>query len=292
MSEFRSGFLKCFSLLTSSRNMKSLYSSEFEDALRHYFGQYVEHEKFEQWWRDHLGFRVEHALAVFLPWLERHLPVEGKVILEIGCGTGSSTVALALKAKKVVAVDMHPTSLEVAKLRLREDGFADKVDFFQVGPLLEELKHFERADLVILYGVIEHMLPEERQLCIDRIWDVMEDGGAMVIYECPNRLWPKDIHTTGLWCWSWLPPQLALSYGKALKRFDKSVGLDQMYREGYGLTFFELEKFFNGKSYEFLEYNSREGGLRKYVAAILKNFFGLPRWALSRNLNCVIRKTF
>jgi len=64
-----------------------------------------------------------------------------------------------------------------------------------------------------------------------------------------------------------------------------------MYAEGYGLTFYGLDKFFKGEGHEFLIYVNRETGLRKYVAAILRNLFGSPSWALSRNLNCVIRET-
>jgi ubiquinone/menaquinone biosynthesis C-methylase UbiE len=159
-------------------------------------------------------------------------------VLEIGCGTGSSTVALASQAQKVISVDIHTPSLDVAKMRIEEDGFADAVTFFQVDPVLEGLHVSpESIDAVVCYAVLEHMLPSERQKCIQRVWKWLKPGGVLVIYECPNRLWPQDLHTTGLWGWSWLPPELALWYGHVFKRFDAGMTLEQMYREGYSLTF-------------------------------------------------------
>lgn len=290
MTEFQLGFSRCLNLLGYSKKITSIYSKEFEEALIRYFGTYVGHEKFQQWWDDHTGGRVAHALKVFIPWLERYASIDNKIILEIGCGTGSSTVALALKAKKVIAVDIHAPSLEVARIRLLEDGLSNKVEFFQIDPLFEELKQHKNTNIVVLYGVLEHMLPLERQTCIDKIWDMMEEQGVLVIYECPNRLWPKDIHTTGLLGWSWLPPRLALSYGKFRRKFNKLTSLEEMYREGFGLTFWELDQLFAGKHYEYLECNSKENLIRKGIASVLMKILSIPRWALCRNINSVIKK--
>src|ERR1700694_3573722 len=102
-SAFQAGFSRCLERVGLYPSVRS-YSPEFEAALRRYFGDHMSHRKIAQWWDDHMGARTVHALQVFLPWAQRAVDLNGKVVLEVGCGTGSSTVALAAVARHVIAV--------------------------------------------------------------------------------------------------------------------------------------------------------------------------------------------
>src|SRR5262249_29553026 len=159
----------------------------------------LEHPRFPDWWADHLGRRVARAFNVFIPWLEKLVgSLDGKSILEIGCGTGSSTVALAAHGGSVTACDIHLPSLEAAMIRLTEDGLAHKVKFLAISPGLGELARLEeKFDAIVLYGVLEHMLPEERANLFRAIWDLVRIKGHIVLFETPNRLYARDRHTTG-----------------------------------------------------------------------------------------------
>lgn len=59
-----------------------------------------------------------------------------KTVLDIGCGTGRYTLALAHLGKYVIAIDVSATMIEFAKARLEAAGLADRVKFI-VGDYME-----------------------------------------------------------------------------------------------------------------------------------------------------------
>jgi hypothetical protein len=66
--------------------------------------------------------------------------------------------------------------------------------------------------------------------------------------------------------------------------------LEQMYREGYGVTFWELTGLLSGAKYTFLTHKVHDGRLRGVIARILMRALQVPRWALTQNINVVIQK--
>lgn len=81
-----------------------------------------------------------------------------KTVVEIGCGTGYSTLALVEKGYKVIAVDKNSECLEKAKLLLSENGYTnDEVIFFE-GDIADDairtklINQFE-FDVVICWNI-------------------------------------------------------------------------------------------------------------------------------------------
>ena len=291
-SEYRRGFARCLSLRDSSSNDRK-YSERFQHALRAYFDSYgfLAHPRLESWWKDHTGLRVAHAFNVFIPWCLTNIDLSSASVLEIGCGTGSSTVALAAHANNVVACDIHAPSIEVARIRLEEDGYSDTVKFRLLDPGLGSLVNDQsKYDVIVMYALLEHMLPQERGAIFQTAWKLLSEKGAIVIYETPNRLLPVDRHTTGLRFWHWLPPKQALAYGKWRGRFSKNITLEQMYREGYGLSYRELIKCLNGKSYRITFNYVREQLWKRAIIRFLMLLLRVPRWGFGENLNIKIFK--
>lgn len=292
IDEYARGFSRALVLRNSDCSDK--YSAEFEESLLNYFESYglVKHPRLSDWWADHLGGRVANAFNVFIPWcLDLSVKFAGARILEIGCGTGSSTVALAAYGESVLACDVHLPSIDVARIRVKEDGFAHKVTFLPLEPGLTELKKFSASfDIVVLYGVLEHMLPHEREETFEAIWPTLRRSGKVVVYETPNRLWPKDRHTTDLLGWSWLPPNLALRYGKWRGRFDKDLDLIGMRRLGYGITYAELLRLLQGAQFKINYKYVREPFVQRAVTKSLVNLLRAPRWGFGEYLNVIIEK--
>src|ERR1043166_1292770 len=288
------GFRRCLALRQDTSDGK--YSDKLREALRTYFQSYglLEHPRFPEWWDHHLGSRGAHAFNVFIPWLEELAgSLDGKTILEIGCGTGSSTVALAAHAHSVTACDIHLPSLETARIRLIEDGLAHKVKLLTISPGLDELTRLrESFDVIVLYGVLEHMLPEERTNLFRTIWDLLRIRGQIVLYETPNRLFLTDRHTTGLFGWSWLPPNWALRYGKWRGAFDESTDLAAMYRLGFGMTYWGLKDLLQSNEIKYEIRSKYVGGpvWRRAWLKLLTTFLRAPQCAFAENINLVIEK--
>jgi 2-polyprenyl-3-methyl-5-hydroxy-6-metoxy-1,4-benzoquinol methylase len=70
----------------------------------------------------HLTFRSENNRDRVIPWLERFLSLRRAQVLQIGCGTGSSTLALVERGVHVTAVDILASSIQVAADRCRAFG--------------------------------------------------------------------------------------------------------------------------------------------------------------------------
>jgi 2-polyprenyl-3-methyl-5-hydroxy-6-metoxy-1,4-benzoquinol methylase len=279
VSSYQEGFRRALAL-TKCRPLHPKYSEEFQEALRGYFGDAKTHPRFQHWWSDHMGERVNHAMRVFCPWLIRDVPLEGKDVLEVGCGTGSSTVAVAAHARSVLACEIYEKAMDAARIRVREDGWADKVSFMLVDENLEDISKLDsRFDVFILYAVLEHMVPEERRRVIDIAWRLLRPGGAIVVYETPNRWSAVDTHTTGLAAWSWLPPELALKYGQMRRKFPKPYTVKQMYREGYGLSYREIKELIGDRAHEMLVDYKPEGWREKAVVGLCKLVTRKPGWA-------------
>jgi hypothetical protein len=177
---------------------------------------------------------------------------------------------------------------------LQEDGLMHKVSLFTVKPDLEEVAALdERFDAIVLNGVVEHMLPEERRNLFPTVMKLLRPKGHVVLYETPNRLWPAERHTTGLFGWSWLPANLALKYGKLRGVFNDSTDLPTMYRRGYGLTYWGLKDFLNTSDtkYEIRYKYVQSPGWRRAWIKCLTILFRAPHWAFDENLNVVITRT-
>jgi 2-polyprenyl-3-methyl-5-hydroxy-6-metoxy-1,4-benzoquinol methylase len=77
---------------------------------------------YQQDLEDHLYNRIRDDRQRIIPWLDHVRPLNGARILEIGCGTGSSTVALSGQGAVVMGIDVDEDALVVANDRCRAYG--------------------------------------------------------------------------------------------------------------------------------------------------------------------------
>jgi S-adenosylmethionine-dependent methyltransferase len=198
--------------------------------------------------QDHLFNRLETNRNMIVPWLDEVRPLQGTSILEIGCGTGASTVALAEQGAQVSAVDVDANSLVVASDRCRSYGLDVSFAHANATEVHERFagRHF---DYIIFYAVLEHMTVEERLAAMRTTWEMLSAGGLWCVIETPNRLWYYDAHTSFLPFHMWLPDELAFAYS----RFSPRPNYRELYREytdeaklnflrrGRGVSFHEFE---------------------------------------------------
>ena len=93
-----------------------------------------------------------------LNWLPDDL--RGRRILDAGCGTGAMAVALAERGAQVVAVDLSPTLVQIARERLPRQLSSSRLEFLAGDMLssdfgqfdhviaMDSMIHYERQDLV------------------------------------------------------------------------------------------------------------------------------------------------
>jgi SAM-dependent methyltransferase len=192
--------------------------------------------------------RVTIARRHVVPWLDRARRLDGCRILEIGCGTGASTIALAEQGCKVTAVDVDNESIGIARERCRKLGL--EVEFVVANATdVPRVLGGRKFDFIIFYASVEHMTHEERIAAIRGTWQMLAPGDFWCITGTPNRLWFMDSHTAYLPFYFWLPDDLAFAYARMSKR----VGFRELYderteekmhhflRRGRGVSFHEFD---------------------------------------------------
>ena len=100
--------------------------------------------------------------ATLLSWLPEDL--HGKRVLDAGCGTGALAVEAARRGAHVVAIDLSPTLVDLARERLPHDLGAGRIEFLSGDMLdpalgrfdhvvgMDSLIHYHKADVVRVLG--------------------------------------------------------------------------------------------------------------------------------------------
>jgi len=204
---------------------------------------------------DTYSGRVEIARHYMIPWLDRARSLSGCRVLEIGCGMGASTVAIAEQGCHVTAVDISQESLQFAEERCKSLGLP--VDFLVANATeVSRLLSGQKFDFIIFYASLEHMTHEERISSMRETWGMLNKGDFWCIAGTPNRLWPYDYHTAYLPFYYWLSDDLAFAYSNRSGR----SGFHELYKEptpdnmlhflrrGRGLSYHEFDLAFGSIS--------------------------------------------
>lgn len=198
--------------------------------------------------KEHVFGRIQKFRETIIPWLDSVIPLNGARILEIGCGTGSSTFTMAEQGAEVTGVDIVENHLEIARKRCELYGLNAR---FVIGnaTTVDELFKTEQFDLIIFFAALEHMTVEERIVAIRKTWNMLPTGKFWCITGSPNRLWFFDDHTSNLPFFHWLPDDLAFLYSKfspkkTLSGVYKEINNSNMLhflRRGRGISYHEFE---------------------------------------------------
>ncbi len=99
-------------------------------------------------------------------------------IVDLACGTGSSSLSLAKKGFKITGVDLAPQMLEVAREKSSEEKA--EIDFVK-----QDMRHFqlpEPTDMVVVYqDGLNYMLEEEDlKKVFNRVYSQLNEGGMFV----------------------------------------------------------------------------------------------------------------
>ncbi len=189
-------------------------------------------------------FRNRH-----IPFLSHFAPLRNKSILEIGCCSGSSTIALAEQGAIVTGIDVDADEILVAKQRLHDFGLTGQS--FHNMNAIDIAGHFapQSFDIIIYFASLEHMTYSERQQTLKAAWTILKEGGLLCVFGTPNRLWHFDGHTSLLPFFLWLPDDLAFEYSRFSPRkefntlhqssFEEKE--TEFFRWGRGFSYHEIE---------------------------------------------------
>jgi SAM-dependent methyltransferase len=201
--------------------------------------------------------RYEYARDPILPWVDRVAPLNGRTVVEFGCGNGPVTCAIAERAGTVLALDIDAPAVDEG-LRLAVERGVDNAEFVSgsFDDLIGAVRSRGQVDFFFLFAVLEHMTIEERLATLTAAREAVGNDGFIVVCESPNRLLPWDYHTSELPFFGFLPDELALRYVSRTQREDfkedvaealaegEQEGRERLIRWGRGVSFHEFELAF------------------------------------------------
>ncbi|WP_127555200.1 bifunctional 2-polyprenyl-6-hydroxyphenol methylase/3-demethylubiquinol 3-O-methyltransferase UbiG [Saccharospirillum alexandrii] len=161
-----------------------------------------------RWWDPDSEFKPLHAMnPVRAGYIDEYLNIADKTVLDIGCGGGILTEALAQRGARVTGIDMTDAPLKVARLHALDSGL-EGIDYRQITAeaLAEEAPG--QFDVITCMEMLEHVPdPTSIMAAIQRL---LRPGGyaffstinrnpkawvmAIVGAEYVLRLLPKGTH--------------------------------------------------------------------------------------------------
>lgn len=87
------------------------------------FGEVAHH-----WWDPNSSFRPLHDInPARVAWIDSHANLQGKRVIDVGCGGGLLSEGMAAMGADVTGIDLSEKALGVARLHLYESGH--KIDY-------------------------------------------------------------------------------------------------------------------------------------------------------------------
>ena len=116
------------------------------------------------------------------------LSLEGKTVLDIGCGNGLYTLRLAKLAEKVTGVDIAEEA--IAKARRNNADLKGNAEFLKASA--ESLPFCDHSfDVMLLIEVLDHVPNHEK--AVEEARRVLKEDCYLVVY-VPNKLYPFEVH--------------------------------------------------------------------------------------------------
>lgn len=129
--------------------------------------------------------KAQLDLEAALELLRRHGLGDDTTLVDLGCGTGLLTAAVASEARRVVGVDPSPAMLEVAR------GRSDAVEWVEAGFLTYEHEG-DAPQLIHSRNALHHLPDFWKAVALSRIHDLLAPGGVLVLRDLVYDFEPSE----------------------------------------------------------------------------------------------------
>jgi 2-polyprenyl-6-hydroxyphenyl methylase/3-demethylubiquinone-9 3-methyltransferase len=109
-----------------------------------------------RWWDPAGEFRPLHEInPLRLGWIDARAPLEGKSALDVGCGGGILTEAMAQRGASVSGIDLGDKALRIAQVHMLESGVQVRYEAVSAEAFAEA--HPGAFDVVTCMELLEHV---------------------------------------------------------------------------------------------------------------------------------------
>ena len=137
-----------------------------------------------RWWDPESEFRPLHQInPLRLEWINAQVPLSGLKVVDVGCGGGILSDAMARKGAQVTGIDLAIKSLKVAQLHALEAGTTG-VQYREISAEALAQEQPEQFDVVTCMEMLEHV-PDPASVV--RACVQMVKPGGWVFFSTLNR---------------------------------------------------------------------------------------------------------
>ncbi|MDH4021861.1 MAG: bifunctional 2-polyprenyl-6-hydroxyphenol methylase/3-demethylubiquinol 3-O-methyltransferase UbiG [Gammaproteobacteria bacterium] len=137
-----------------------------------------------RWWDPNGEFRTLHVLnPVRLDWVDDVAGLPEKMVVDVGCGGGLLSEAMARRGAKVTGIDMSADSLAIARLHLLESAPLH-VDYREMTAEDLAAQSPHAFDIVTCMELLEHV--PDPQLLVRSCAALLAPGGSL-LFSTINR---------------------------------------------------------------------------------------------------------
>ncbi|MBU6492780.1 MAG: bifunctional 2-polyprenyl-6-hydroxyphenol methylase/3-demethylubiquinol 3-O-methyltransferase UbiG [Burkholderiales bacterium] len=109
-----------------------------------------------RWWDPHSEFKPLHQInPLRLDWIEQHVSLAGKQVLDVGCGGGILTESMTRQGAHVKGIDLSKKALGVADLHSLESGLT--VTYEEIAAEALAAREAGHYDVVTCMEMLEHV---------------------------------------------------------------------------------------------------------------------------------------
>jgi SAM-dependent methyltransferase len=115
-------------------------------------------------------------------------PLQGRRVLDLGCGRGEAAFHAAARGARVYAVDYSPDclGLTASTLELAPPAVWGRVDLLRADATALPLPD-RSVDRALMLDVVEHLHPWQLALALREVRRVLRPDGWLVVHTVPNR---------------------------------------------------------------------------------------------------------
>lgn len=136
-----------------------------------------------RWWDRESEFKPLHDInPLRVNWIDQRAALAGKKVLDVGCGGGILSEAMAHRGAQVTGIDMGEAPLSVARLHQLESNLT--IDYRQITAENLAAEMPEQFDLVTCLEMLEHV-PDPASI-IRSCFELVKPGGQ-VFFSTINR---------------------------------------------------------------------------------------------------------
>jgi 2-polyprenyl-6-hydroxyphenyl methylase/3-demethylubiquinone-9 3-methyltransferase len=109
-----------------------------------------------RWWDPQSEFKPLHDInPLRIDYIDAHAALDGRVVLDVGCGGGILSEGMAARGARVTGIDLADKPLKIAQLHLIESGL--EVEYRKISAEDLALEKPQYYDIVTCLEVLEHV---------------------------------------------------------------------------------------------------------------------------------------